>query len=152
MKPASGVCSATLQPRTRDLFPAVGILLEQPADDRQALVDVVPAQLHLGHRQQQLRVVAGRLDGQVLGGGREIAARDERARQLAHAARCPPGRRRAASPSVSSASSACPCASSAAASVLELLERRRALAGPREVAGGDVDVEQLLADLVVVRR
>ena len=110
------------------------------------------AQLDLGDRQQQLRIVAGRLDRQVFGGGLQVAARDERARQAARAARRRPDRRRAASRSVSSASSSLALRLERRGERPELLERRRALAGAREIAGGDVDVEQLLADLVVVRR
>ena len=112
---------------------------------------MLAAQLHVGDRQQQLRIVAGGLDGQVFGGGREIAARDER---------CAPAR--------DASSVSCGCSAAGLAQRRErfvglplrlegrrdhpeLLERRRVLPRAREVAGGEIDVEQLLANLVVVR-
>ena len=69
-------------PEQRHFFAAVGVLLEQTAHDREPVVGHLPPQLDLGHCEQQLRIVARRLDCQILSRRREIAARYQHASQM----------------------------------------------------------------------
>ena len=66
----------------RDLLAARRILLEQTAYDREAVLEPVAAKLDVRDQQQQLWIVAGVFDCEVLRRRRRIAARDERAREL----------------------------------------------------------------------
>ena len=75
-KPASGSLFGDAPAQLRDLLAARRIALEQPPDDRDAVVDPVAAQPDVGDGEQQLRIVAGRFDRQVFRGGRP----DRRAR------------------------------------------------------------------------
>ncbi len=97
-------------------------------------------------------IVAGGLGGQVLRRGREIAARDERPASCARELGVGRDRARAACRSVVErlvgAGPAPRARRRSSGTARRVVAHSRAL---REVAGGEVDVQQLLADLVVVR-
>jgi hypothetical protein len=133
----------------RDLFTAGRIFVEQLPHEGHPGVDLAAAELNLRRGHQQLGIAGGGLHGQVLAGRLEVAPGEERLREprahlfvfgidlrgapqhldrfvvpLAQLERV--GNRR------------------------ELRDRRRALAGAREIFGGGVDVEELRADALVL--
>ena len=133
----------------RDLLAPPRILLEEPPQNREPVVGLVAAKLHVGDDEQQLGIVAGCFGGEVLRRGGDVAAGDQLARELdaqlglvgvgggrmlqrvERALRIAGGLLRRGDHA-------------------QLPERGRALPRPRVVGGAEVDVVQLLADLLVV--
>ena len=134
----------------RDLLAARGVFLKQPPDDGEPFFELVAAKLDVGDGQQQHGIARGGLGGEVFGGGREIAAGDERPGELRRqlgVARVE-GRRLAQRRErfVDAAGRF-----ERGRDHPELLDAGRVLTRPGVVAGGEVHVHQLLADLVVFR-
>ena len=134
----------------RDLLAARRVTLEEAAHDGEAFFELLAAKLHVRDREQQFRVVAGGFRRQVERRGREVALRDERTRQLRRqfgVARIDDGRlpqrlQRFVRPA---------CHLERGGQHPKLLHGPRTFPGLSEVARGEVDVQQLLPDLVVVR-
>ena len=82
MKPDSGTCSAMFHPSCATSSRIDGSFSRSRRTQRDGFIQLAIAQLYLGHREQQLRIVAGRLHRQIFGGRGKIAARHERPRHV----------------------------------------------------------------------
>ncbi len=136
-------------PDQRDVLPAHGILGEQPARDLHALVDPAALQQDLGNGEQKLRIAAGGLDGEVLGGRRHGASFHEHAREVLlqrGVGRVEARRLAKADQRLLRLSHRLELRRDR----LELRTRGRTLARPGEVAGRQIRLQQPRANVLVV--